>query len=248
VFAFIGLFIFYLFTLPIAWLFSILTPTGSEVPPQPAPLPPTFDPLPQTALAPTPPWIEILRSFLFWILIVALIVYVVRAYLRDHPELQQAVVTARPVQALRRWWTSLKERLEQWRGTIRRLAPRTPTLPARQTVEPQQRQRGFRLRGEPPREQVLFYYRSLLRRAEQQGLPRQQGQTPYEYDTTLEGELPGAEAELDALARAFVEARYSEHPVEVEQARKARAEWQRVKAALHARKRQQDGPERKPIL
>ncbi|MGH2521411.1 MAG: DUF4129 domain-containing protein [Anaerolineales bacterium] len=48
--------------------------------------------------------------------------------------------------------------------------------------------------------------------------------------------MPEAQPEVDALTRAFVEARYSPHPVEPGQAQHARASWERVRAALHAQR------------
>lgn len=43
---------------------------------------------------------------------------------------------------------------------------------------------------------------------------------------------------MDVLTQAFVEARYSRQTFDREQARRVRADWQRVKAALRAIKRQ----------
>jgi hypothetical protein len=45
---------------------------------------------------------------------------------------------------------------------------------------------------------------------------------------------------MDLLTHAFVEARYSRHTFDREQARRVRADWQRVKAALQALKRKPD--------
>jgi hypothetical protein len=83
---------------------------------------------------------------------------------------------------------------------------------------------------------VLYYYLSVLRRADERGIPRRPAQTPDEYRARLGPSLPQAEEEVNQLTDAFVEARYSRHTVEREQARRVRESWQRVKAALRALK------------
>ena len=100
--------------------------------------------------------------------------------------------------------------------------------------------RFFRLGALLPRERILYYYLSILRRAERQGFPRQRAQTPHEYHVTLSPHLPQARQEMDLLTQAFVEARYSQHVIEPGQARRVRVDWQRVKAALQALKRKPD--------
>jgi hypothetical protein len=87
---------------------------------------------------------------------------------------------------------------------------------------------------------VRYYYLSILRRAGQQGHPRRRHQTPQEYYSTLEPNLPRSQEEMAALTTAFVEAQYSQHQVEPERERRVRADWERVKAALRALKRRRE--------
>ncbi len=91
--------------------------------------------------------------------------------------------------------------------------------------------------GAAPRELVLYYYLSIVRRAAQSGLPRRPGQTPDEYSADLAQALPEAGPDVAPLTRAFVEARYSRHPVARGQAQLLRGHWQRLKAMLIRRKR-----------
>jgi len=95
----------------------------------------------------------------------------------------------------------------------------------------------FRLGAQSSRDQILHYYLSLLRRAGELGFPRRPAQTPREYEPTLETHLPEAQAETDQLTQAFVEARYSRQAIGEDQARRVRAYWERVRAALQARRR-----------
>jgi hypothetical protein len=93
------------------------------------------------------------------------------------------------------------------------------------------------LGAQSSRDQILYYYLSLLRRAGELGFPRRPAQTPREYEPTLATHLPEAQAETDQLTQAFVEARYSRQAIGGDQARRARAYWERVRAALQARRR-----------
>ena len=45
------------------------------------------------------------------------------------------------------------------------------------------------LRRLTPRQKVLFYYLALVRRAKEAGIPRKDGQTPYEYARSLTSSL-----------------------------------------------------------
>ena len=61
--------------------------------------------------------------------------------------------------------------------------------------------------------------------------------SPDEYRTTLGPHLPQAQGEMDQLTHAFVEARYSQHAIEREDARRVRSSWQQVKTALRTLRR-----------
>jgi hypothetical protein len=52
--------------------------------------------------------------------------------------------------------------------------------------------------------------------------------------------LPQVQREVDLLTQTFVEARYSRHTFDREQARRVRVDWKKVKAALQALKRKSD--------
>jgi hypothetical protein len=97
--------------------------------------------------------------------------------------------------------------------------------------------RFIRLGALAPRDQILYYYLSVLRRASQQGFPRWPAQTPDEYRATLDPKLPEAQEEMSSLTQAFVEARYSLHAIQRERAIQVRASWEQVKAALRALER-----------
>jgi hypothetical protein len=232
VIAYVGTLLFYLITLPLAWLASLF---GGHPMPNPTPPPPRQLPPVDQAGQPLPDWIQILKSFVFWAVVLGMLYYVVRSYVRDHPELVASLANLRLMRALRRLW----EAVWGWfRGMGRGLADRMPrSLTRRLGRRGGASEPGFgflRLRGLSPRAQVLYYYLSVLQRAARQGLARRPAQTPDEYRATLSPHLPQVQPEVDELTQAFVEARYSRHPIVADQAHRLRTSWQHIKLALRA--------------
>jgi len=230
-------FLVFLITFPMAWLLSMLF--GDQVPPPQSDF--TLPELPQQEPGGVAPdWFETLHSLLFWAVALGMIFYVIRSYLRDHPELLKALAGLGPIHTLRRFLTALWHRLVGLAETINEHIPRRLSLRRARRKQPEEPFRFFRLGALSPRERILYYYLSILRRAGRQGFPRQRAQTPHEYDVTLGPHLPQAQQEMSLLTQAFVEARYSRHTFDREQARRVRADWQRVKAALRALKRKDE--------
>jgi hypothetical protein len=76
--------ILFLISLPFVWLFSFLevTPTAQDLGAAPA-----FPTLPPSDANAGPLWFEVLRSLLFWLVVLGSVGYLVRVYLNDHPDL-----------------------------------------------------------------------------------------------------------------------------------------------------------------
>lgn len=228
-------FFFYLLSLPLLWLFYLLT--RNRAPPEQEPpsldhLPELPEPRPGGIAGDSLGWLEAIRSILFWTVLVGAMVYLVRNYLRDRPQVIAAILRIRPLATIWSWLGALWRRLTGWAEAI------SERLPGRRT----RRQEGgppsgtpsrlFQPGGRSPRERILFYYMSLLRRAAEQGVPRRPTQTPYEYTASLTPHLSQAEEEVDQLTEAFVEARYSRHEIDRERAQIVRAIWHRIREAL----------------
>jgi hypothetical protein len=249
VLTFIVSLIFIILMLPIGWLMWLISTLlfGAAEQPRPEPQLPTFE-LPQRPEeSARVSWLEIVWPLIFWAIVVGVAFLVVRTYLRDRPELREALATSRSLQVLRRGWVAFW----QWlRGCTARLGKsvgeRLPRRLSRRSSPGGPKRlpfRFFRLGTLSPRERVFYYYLSVLRRAGQHGYPRQGHQTPHEYYAAMEPKLPQAQEDMGALTQAFVEARYSHHEVVSDQEQQVRANWERVKAALRALKRQRDAGE-----
>ncbi|MCP4538302.1 MAG: DUF4129 domain-containing protein [Chloroflexi bacterium] len=228
----IGMFLSFLiglFFLPFAWLF------GDESSPETMPQLPQLSPeiVPPATGSVAPNWWEILRSLVFWVAALGMVIYVIRSYLHDRPELLTALTAFKPVRLLRDFLTALWRRLT---GLMEAVSARLPRRLRRQVrpESPESPFNLFRLGAMSPRERILYYYLSILRRADRVGLSRRRAQTPNEYDAVLGPHLDQAQREMTQLTQAFVEARYSRRTFDHEQDRRIRTRWQQVKSALRA--------------
>jgi hypothetical protein len=226
-----------LMLLPLSWLASLLR--GNAVPPTLPAQPPPPPPPNITTLAqhPLPPWVDTVRDIFVILVIIVFIAYLLWNYLRDRPELYGSLKALAPLRALRRLWAVLRHRVSGLLASAREAAPMVWLRDRLRRPVPGAPWGYFRLGAASPREQVLFYYLSLLRRAGQQGFGRRPPQSPRDYEPVLKENLPDIAPELQALTAAFEETRYSAHPVSPEQAQATRTLWQRVRAALNGRKR-----------
>jgi hypothetical protein len=181
--------------------------------------------------------LEALKSLIFWLLALAIVVYFVRIYFNDHPELRQWLKGFKPVKLLADF---LKRIWEQLRGLARSGLEALPKR-IRMLGEgdmgsiPAGGWNWFGLRNLSPRDQIVRYYLNILRRAEKEGLPRRRHQTPNEYQPDLSQATPTVEPEVKALTDAFVRARYSRQEIEKAQAVSVRGYWQQIRRALRAR-------------
>jgi hypothetical protein len=243
IFYFIGLFVWFiiylvqLLLLPIAWLMEQLTGRQAQQP--------DFSPMPTPQALPDvapqeggPSWFVILRSLLFWGVVVGILVTLIRNYVQDNPAFVAALLRLRIVKTLRAWgrgfwrWlrgatTALVERLPEGLRPDRRHA----TVGKDSDAQEQQR-------ADTARAKVLATYLATLEEAREEGVPRRDSQTPNEYRGTLSPVIPDAVPQVDELTAVFVEARYSRHPLTQADVERARADAQRVRQALLARRRQ----------
>jgi hypothetical protein len=233
------------FHLLILVLFLLLTPLaklfGGNVRGLPAGPIPRAD-LPQLAPGGSmPEWLAVVKSVAFWAVALAGVVYVLRTYLRERPELAEALIRFRPFRAVRRLLIALWRQLGRLADAVVGVLP-SPIRLQRRSRESDQAPAGgpfrlFRLGALSRRERMLYYYLSILRRAAQQGYPRDESETPYEYETKLSPNVSQAQAELDRLTESFVETRYSTHTVDRKQEERLRADWRKIRAALRALRR-----------
>jgi hypothetical protein len=217
----------FLLSWPVRLLLSLLgmPASGGRLLPRP---PVSVLETPEQAAAPN--WLDLLQTLAFWVVAVAAVGFVIWSYLRDHPEIRQAFTASALFRALRALWRALRGQWTRWRAAVRSRLRRQASGEGDLARRGMARRSWFGVRT--PRERVLYHYLGVLRRAKRRGFPRQPPETPDEYEGALAPKLPDARDEMDLITDAFVEARYSQHPVEREQVARVRDWGQRIKAAL----------------
>jgi len=218
-------------------LVSLLLP-GVEQPARPAAPLEMMSSAEPAAITASPPWLEVLVSALFWALILAIVGYALIRFVRERWGLLAAGEDADGswqarllalLRSLWAWWWNWRQGVQN--RLVRRRTRHEGTQPAASGLS-----RIFSLRRLPPRELVRYFYLSAARRASQAGQPRSPGQTPYEYQASLDERFPDLEPDLTGLTDAFVQARYSHQPVREKDAEAVKPLWQRIKAALRRRR------------
>lgn len=232
-----AIFLFFLIMLPFYLLARLLLGEDME-PPELAP-PPQFTPPPiADGGGGAPAWFELLRSLFFWVIIVGIVVYILRIYLKDHPEVREAIVNLWPLRMLRRLLGTLGIWFGNAAESVAARLPRDFDVQFWRGGDGAGRSFNFfRLGDLSPTERVRYYFLSIVKRAGEQGLPRRGSETPYEYEAQLEEKLHEAQREMAELTDAFVEARYSRHDISEEELERITEDWKRVRAAVRDLKR-----------
>jgi hypothetical protein len=185
------------------------------------------------AVAAPPLW-EILKSILFWAILIAVIWFALSYYIRQNEELAQKLHGFKLWRWLSQAWGWLKTRFRNAgigiksavQDGLKRLLTRGSA--AQDNI----RWRYLNPRRLSPRQRILFFYLALVRRADEAGLPRHPWQTPNEYSHTLLSGLPEEQSSIGAATDSFVEARYSRHPVTNDHVGKMQSYWDRLRKAL----------------
>jgi hypothetical protein len=227
------------FFLFIGWLISLFGSTKMlTVPATPAKQ--ILPPLPETLASSPSPFLEIIKSVLFWGILLVVIGYAFSVYLQQNKELVQKLRRMPGLSWLVKAWRWLVDKT--WSGInrvpmvidaglkrLRSSLRKEVTRPVGDYVS---------LRRLQPRQKILFYYLALVRRSGESGLPRHQWQTPNNYAETLEQNLTGAEKEVEAVTEAFIEARYTRHMVTPELVGNVQHAWDHIRKLLNTRRKQ----------
>jgi hypothetical protein len=216
------------------FLFGVAPPGLRSSPPPPMPvLPPAGTQSPATSSA---AW-AFIRSGLLWGALVLIVVFALVQFVRQHGGVRAALRNSRVSNWLLLAWQWLSRSANTTRTTLSGvIANGWQTILSRLEAKRIPPPASFiRLRSLDPRRQVYFFYLALIRRGEEQGLPRKPSQTPSEYASTLEQELPSADEDIESMTQAFVEARYSCREVDPKEADLVRAMWGRIRRALQVR-------------
>lgn len=228
--------LFVLLLAPIAWVLSLLgrdTQQFEELIEQPPPLQPPPMPLQE----PPPPneFVNLVLSSTFWTIIIVVTLAAFLFFLRERGyKLNWQTLRQMWQQAttwMRTMWEVISGRANQTQQALRL---RFRSSKTEEAAEPGKgpRWRFVRLNSLSPQEQIRYFYLSTVRRAGEQGIKRQDSETPLEYVQDLKKSWPEAEEDLEDLTGAFIQARYSPRPIEKEEIIPVKARWKRVRSRL----------------
>lgn len=191
---------------------------------------------PEVSTAGGPPWIELLKSLLFWLVFAGVVGFSLYQFTRQHEDLLARLRQLPGASWLARFWSWLRG---GWRGLNRGVmsvvAAGMERLRARRQSQGVARPGRFlNPRRLSPRQRVYFFFLAMIRRGGERGLNRKGSQTPYEYAEALEEALPEVDQEVASLTEAFVTARYSRGTVDEDQAGLVRHYWDRIRGALRS--------------
>lgn len=229
----VGLLAFILF-LPFLLLTSLLPGEIARRVPQPAF--PSLLPAAPSSEAGGPSPLAVLRTLIFWALVLGIVIYALRSYVGYREDI---LAELRVHPRLRRLWAVLISLWRQlWGAAADAVAPLRRRLPGGMPEGAAASSRRLwpwrRLASMSPRERIQYYYLSIVRRGRAVGQPRRLSETPYEYSAALRRQKPDVEPELADLTEGFIEARYSRHAITDEQAGLLRQSWNRIKRVLRS--------------
>lgn len=226
-------FVSYLFG---SMLIAIQNAVTEEAPPPTTPfVPPAYTPPAETAAA--SPLIGAIFSSAFWALMIALVIGAVLFVARErgyNTGWDRVQTTAKRTKSwLAALWAAFLGKWRRMSQTIPvRLRGLRPELD-RDRQPPTKRPRRFlRLNGLSPREQIMYFYLSTVKRAGERGVARRASETPSEYAADLKEHWPDTEMEVEELTSAFIEARYSPAEIPPEAATTLKSRWKRLREQL----------------
>jgi hypothetical protein len=198
---------------------------------------PSVTPAPvQLPTSATSPFWKVLESVLFWGLLGALVTIALRQYILFNKDLAEELKKFRPWRWLVLFWKRVTASVKKAnksvgifvQSSIKRLRNigRVP-----EDVNEWDYINPRRLNN---RQKVIFYYLALLRRAEEAGLHRGDGQTPFEFEQAILPTMAEGEEAVETLTDSFVEARYSQHDIPRETTGKIESLWDTVRRRFKA--------------
>jgi hypothetical protein len=208
---------------------------GNSAPPPMPVFPSAPEAVPFTSAA-----LEFVRSFLLWGALIAIVLFSVIRFARQHESLLAALRRNRITNWLMLAWQWLYRNVDRTRESlVRAIADGWQTFVSRLEGNRMLSRPGWiNVRALDPRRRVYFFYLAMIRRGNEQGIARKPAQTPAEYAVQLEQAIPSVQEDIDSMTQAFVEARYSRREVDSKKAAFVKTTWDRIRRALRGKSKE----------
>ncbi len=231
----------FIFFAPIAYLFSLLgSLLGSEpVANRPEPTMPEFNPQP-SQVASTLPWWEVVKTILFWLIFLGVILLALRYYLNQRQNLKNFFKNIKLGVWLNKAWQWIKNGFKQagkaasetWQEgvkKVRQLINKSRIkLPSLSEI----------LKRLPPRQALIILYIDWIKWNQSGGIKRSASQTPLEYAQQVSQILPDYQMQIETLTHIFIQARYTRKDILADHVKTAQDELSLLKKALRQKQEQ----------
>jgi len=214
----------FIFALPIAFILSLITAFISGEPLQnevQETLPEMVPSMPQ--VSPSLPWLDIVRTILFWLVFLSVIVFSIRYYLNNRQDFKSFLGSIKIGTWLQTFWQWIKQGFTKIRNTTADAIQKGV-----KNVQTFLRDRRIQLpsladlaRRMPPRQSVILAYVDWIQWNKNHGFKRSKSQTPLEYAQSFQQYLPESEQTISDFTHTFMAARYSRQEIKKENAQKA---------------------------
>lgn len=213
-------------------LFGLGAPVeeGEELLPAPSPTAP-----PAPAAPPMDETTALVAGGIFWVLVAAVAFIALVFFLRDRGVQLRYEPLVRFLRLLGQWLRRLRTGAAHRAAAVQRSIRRGLDALRPSGDRSLTPWRFLRVNALPPREQIRYFYLSTVRRAADEGVPRDKSETPAEYARDLQAQWPEAEEEIEALTDAFLEARYSPRDYEPEEVNPIKQVWKRIRRTIRQR-------------
>jgi hypothetical protein len=219
-----------------AWILSLFFSQSSPAAAPPQGIP-EISSLPAAIASPPLPWLEILRAVIFWVVFLSVVIIAIRYYILQNraffTSLMRFPILAWFIHNLKGFWAWLVGVNHQIVDSITLNLQKLRRTPS-EDLAMEGSSSYTNIRRLQPRQRIIFFYLSLVRRGAQRGLIRKPSQTPLQYEQTLIDSIPQADQEIDRLTDSFLEARYTAHEINLETADRVQQTWKQLMATLRS--------------
>ncbi len=228
-------FLMILILFPFFWIFNQISrllgrPAMGSVAPS---LPPQLQ-QPEAGITMDLPGWEIVKSLLFWLVFLAIIIFAIRQYIQTNRRLVEMLHQLRISRWILEAWSWITKQFQSAeRGIGAMIEAGVNRLRLlRSSAKQTERWHYINPNRMIPRQRILFFYLSLLRRAAEAGTPRSSWETPVEFSRKLRLVIPEENEMVASLTKAFMDARYGLQEMTREDAEKTRTIWVRLTGIL----------------
>ena len=223
IFGLFQIFLLFPISLIITFLSNLLGLQQSEQPPT-RPEMPEFTPETLQTTG-SMPWWDLVKSILFWLVFIGVIVLAVRYYINNHQGLKAFFARIRLKAWLLDFWKWFKRGLKKMGKAASETVQKGVQQVRKFFTEREVRLPSLKdlIRHLPPRQALILTYLEWVRWNEKHGLKRSKSQTPFEYAEAINRRWPDLHDYLTPFTEDFIAARYTSQAIDKDRLEEAQS-------------------------